>query len=50
MVDKGSSSSMALNLKKPEVEAPAEEVAQLDGTSKAEAIRQVLLETDLSCS
>jgi len=35
---------MALNLKNPEVEALAEELAQLAGTSKTEAIRQALLE------
>ncbi len=35
---------MALNLKNPEVLALAEELAQLSGTSKTEAIRQALLE------
>lgn len=35
---------MALNLKNSEVEALAEELAQLAGTSKTEAIRQALLE------
>lgn len=35
---------MALNLKNREVEALAEELAQLTGTSKTEAIRQTLLE------
>ncbi|MFN7937890.1 MAG: type II toxin-antitoxin system VapB family antitoxin [Bryobacteraceae bacterium] len=35
---------MALNLKNPEVEALAQEVALLCGTSKTEAIRQALLE------
>jgi|688.fasta_scaffold2209167_1 antitoxin VapB len=44
MVDKSYNYTMALNLKNPEVEALAEELAQLAGTSKTEAIRQALLE------
>lgn len=35
---------MALNLKNPEVERLAEEVAALAGESKTEAVRQALLE------
>ena len=35
---------MALNLKNPEVEALAEEVARLTGETKTEAIRKALLE------
>ena len=44
MVDKSYNYTMALNLKNPEVEALAEELAQLGGTSKTEAIRQALIE------
>jgi antitoxin VapB len=36
--------TMALNLKNPEVEALAAEVAKLAGTTKTEAIRQALME------
>jgi antitoxin VapB len=35
---------MALNIKNPEVEQLAEELARLAGTSKTEVIRQALLE------
>jgi len=35
---------MALNLKNPEVESLAEEVAELTGETKTEAIRRALLE------
>ncbi len=35
---------MALNIKNPDVERLAEEVARLTGSSKTEAIRQALLE------
>lgn len=35
---------MALNLKNPEVERLAQELALLSGTSKTEAIRQALIE------
>jgi antitoxin VapB len=35
---------MALNIKNPEVERLAEEIAHLTNTSKTEAIRQALLE------
>jgi antitoxin VapB len=35
---------MALNIKNPDVERLAEDVARLTGTSKTEAIRQALLE------
>ena len=44
MVEKSYNYTMALNLKNPEVEALAEELAQIAGTSKTEAIRQALLE------
>ncbi len=39
--------TMALNLKNPEVERLAEELALLTGTSKTEAIRQALLDKKL---